>query len=118
MAMLVFDPHDPSHLHDGVPFDHLARVRREAPVCPTPRGAWYLSRFDLVETALRDVGTFRADLGALSGLAGVEDVPDEQLFLSEITEPRHGFCASCTTPPSARTGWPSSNPSSAPRAGR
>jgi cytochrome P450 len=91
MAMLVFDPHDPSHLHDGVPFDHLARVRREAPVCPTPRGAWYLSRFDLVETALRDVGTFRADLGALSGLAGVEDVPDEQLFLSEITEPRHGL---------------------------
>ena len=89
--MLVFDPHDPSHLHDGVPFDHLARVRREAPVCPTPRGAWYLSRFDLVETALRDVGTFRADLGALSGLAGVEDVPDEQLFLSEITEPRHGL---------------------------
>jgi len=89
--MLVFDPHDPSHLRDGVPFDHLARVRREAPVCPTPTGAWYLSRFALVEAALRDVGTFRADLGALSGLAGVEEVPDEQLFLSEIAEPRHGL---------------------------
>jgi cytochrome P450 len=89
--MLVFDPHDPSHLRDGVPFDHLARVRQEAPVCPTPSGAWYLSRFALVEEALRDVGTFRADLGALSGLAGVEEVPDEQLFLSEIAEPRHGL---------------------------
>ncbi len=87
---VVFDPHDPAHLTDGVPFDLLARVRREAPVCPTPRGAWYLSRFALVEAALKDVDTFRADLGALSGLRGVEDVPTDQLFLSEIGEPRHG----------------------------
>ena len=88
--MLSYDPHDPAHLVDGVPFDHLARVRAEQPVCPTPAGAWYLSRFADVEAALRDVETFRADLGALSGLAGVEEVPDEQLFLSEIGEPRHG----------------------------
>ncbi len=88
--MLSYDPHDPTHLVEGVPFDHLARVRAEQPVCPTPSGAWYLSRFADVEAALRDVETFRADLGALSGLAGVEDVPDEQLFLSEIGEPRHG----------------------------
>jgi cytochrome P450 len=44
----------------------------------------------LVEAALKDVDTFRADLGALSGLRGVEEVPDEQLFLSELQEPRHG----------------------------
>ena len=87
---VVFDPHDPAHLTDGVPFDLLARVRREAPVCPTPRGAWYLSRFALVEAALKDVDTFRADLGALSGLRGVEDVPTDELFLSEIGEPRAG----------------------------
>jgi hypothetical protein len=43
----------------------------------------------LVESALRDVETFRADLGALSGLAGVEEVPEDELFLSEIAEPRH-----------------------------
>src|SRR5688572_29025868 len=88
--MLTFDPHDPKHLVDGVPFDHLARVRREQPVCPTPAGAWYLSRFALVEAALKDVDTYRADLGALSGLEGVEQVPDEELFLSELLEPRHG----------------------------
>ena len=88
--MISFDPYDPAHLVDGVPFDHLARVRAEQPVCPTPRGAWYLSRFSEVEAALKDVDTFRADLGKLSGLDGVEDVPPEQLFLSEITEPRHG----------------------------
>ena len=88
--MLSFNPHDPAHLVDGVPFDVLARVRREAPVCPTPSGAWYLARYALVEAALKDVDVFRADLGALSGLSGVEDVPDDQLFLSEIGEPRHG----------------------------
>jgi len=88
--VLSFDPHDPAHGRDGVPFDHLALVRRDAPVCPTPSGAWYLSRYALVESALKDVDVFRADLGALSGLGGVEDVPDDELFLSEIGEPRHG----------------------------
>ena len=87
---ITFDPYDPQHLYDGVPFDHLARVRREQPVCPTPKGAWYLSRFDLVEGALKDIDTFRADLSAYSGLNGVEEVPDEQLFLSELQEPTHG----------------------------
>ena len=89
--MLSFDPHDPAHGRDGVPFDHLALVRRDARrCCPTPSGAWYLSRYALVESALKDVDVFRADLGALSGLGGVEDVPDDELFLSEIGEPRHG----------------------------
>lgn len=87
---ITFDPYDPQHLYDGVPFDHLARVRHERPVCPTPNGAWYLSRFDLVEGALKDIDTFRADLSAYSGLNGVEEVPNEELFLSELQEPTHG----------------------------
>ncbi|MEO5840580.1 MAG: cytochrome P450 [Acidimicrobiales bacterium] len=87
---ITFDPHDPQHLYDGVPFDHLARVRLERPVCPTPKGAWYLSRFDLVEAALKDIETFRADLSAYSGLNSVDDVPNEELFLSELQEPTHG----------------------------
>ena len=90
VVTITFDPYDPQHLHDGVPFDHLARVRREQPVCPTPNGAWYLSLFDLVESALKDIDTFRADLSAYSGLSGVEDVPKEELFLSELQEPTHG----------------------------
>jgi cytochrome P450 len=88
--MLTYDPHDPALVVDGVPFDHLARIRAEQPVCPTPSGARYLSRYADVEAALKDVDTFRADLGVLSGLGGVEEVPDDELFLSEIDEPRHG----------------------------
>jgi cytochrome P450 len=88
-AAIMFNARDPEHASVGVPFDHLATVRREAPVCPSPHGAWYLSRFALVEEALRDVGTYRSDLGVLSGLGGVEDVPSEELFLSEITGLRH-----------------------------
>jgi cytochrome P450 len=87
---LSFDPYDPQHLIDGVPFAHLARVRHERPVCPTPKGAWYLSKFDMVEAALKDIDTYRADLSAYSGLNGVEEVPREQLFLSELQEPTHG----------------------------
>jgi cytochrome P450 len=90
LVTISFDPFDPQHLVDGVPFDHLARVRREQPVCPTPKGSWYLSRFDMVENALKDIATFRADLSAYSGLHGVEDVPRDELFLSELEEPTHG----------------------------
>jgi cytochrome P450 len=86
---ITFNARDPEHARVGVPFDHLATVRRQAPVCPSPHGAWYLSRFALVEEALRDVATYRSDLGVLSGLGGVEDVPPEQQFLSEITGERH-----------------------------
>lgn len=87
--MLTYDPNDPSQLTDGVPFEHLAQLRKEAPICPTPSGSWYLSRFTDVEASLRDVGAFRADLGRLSGVDGTEEVPSDQLFLSEVLDPRH-----------------------------
>ena len=88
--MLTFDPFDPEHLRTGVPFDLLARIRREQPVCPTPAGSWYLSRQADIDMALREVGGFRADLGPITGLPSVEAIPEDQLFLSEILEPRHG----------------------------
>lgn len=89
--MIEFDPHDPSFVEQGIPFDVLARIRREDPVYRTPRGAWYLSRYADVEAALKDVDTFRAELGPITGIeGGVETIPSDQLFLSEITEPRHG----------------------------
>lgn len=91
MTDIVFDPHDPSFVDDGVPFDVLARIRREQPVYRTPRGAWYLSRYVDVEGALKDVDTFRAELGPITGIeGGVDTIPHDELFLSEITEPRHG----------------------------
>jgi cytochrome P450 len=89
--MLSYDPHDPALLRDGVPFDHLARIRAEQPVCPTPSGAWYLSRAGDIAATLKDVDTFRADLGPITGLpGGIETIPEDQHFLSEIPEPRHG----------------------------
>jgi cytochrome P450 len=89
--MIDFDPHDPTFVEEGVPFDVLARIRRDEPVFKTPRGAWYLSRYEDIEAALKDVDTFRAELGPITGLpGGVETIPADQLFLSEITEPRHG----------------------------
>ncbi|MBK7950717.1 MAG: cytochrome P450 [Deltaproteobacteria bacterium] len=88
---LSFDPHDRRFVEDGVPFDVLARIRREQPVYRTPSGAWYLSRHADVEAALVDVDTFRAELGPITGIpAGCATIPEEQHFLSEIPEPRHG----------------------------
>src|SRR5690606_31793426 len=87
---IVFDPHDPAFVSEGVPFATLARIREEQPVLRTPDGAWYLSRFDDVAAALTDVDTFRADLGPITGIAaGIEAIPEEEHYLSEIPEPRH-----------------------------
>lgn len=85
-----FDPHDRRFVDDGVPFDRLARIRNESPVYRSPNGAWYLSRFEDVSAALTNVETFRADLGPITGLPdGIENIPAEQHYLSEIEEPRH-----------------------------
>ena len=89
--MIEFDPHDPTFVDEGVPFDVMARIRSEEPVFRTPRGAWYLSRYEDIEAALKDVETFRAELGPITGIPeGVETIPSDQHFLSEIPEPRHG----------------------------
>jgi cytochrome P450 len=86
-----FDPHDRSFVENGVPFDVLARIRSEQPVYRTPSGAWYLSRHADVEAALVAVDTFRAELGPITGIpAGCATIPEDQHFLSEIPEPRHG----------------------------
>jgi cytochrome P450 len=87
--LVTFDPHDPAHA-SGLPFDVLQEIRRRHSVYRTPAGQWYLAGQDAIYEALRDVATFRTDLAPTSGLAGIEEVPDEQLFLSEIAEPRHG----------------------------
>ncbi len=84
-----FDPHDPAFVTDGVPFDVLARIRREEPVYRTASGGWFLSRHDDVAAALKDVATFRADLAVMARL-DLENIPDDELFLSELLEPRHG----------------------------
>ena len=86
---LSYNPHTPTFLIEGVPFEHLAQLRKECPVAPTPNGAWYLSRKDDIEEVLKDVETFYADLGPMTGLPGVEVIPQDQWFLSEIPEPRH-----------------------------
>ena len=87
---MEFDSRDPTHEIDGVPFDTLAHIRSTEPVCPTPAGGWYLSRRVEIDTALKEVETFVADLAPMAGLPGTEAVPPEELFLSEIPEPRHG----------------------------
>jgi cytochrome P450 len=88
-SVTTYDPNDPRQFTDGVSFDRLAQLRREVPVCPTPSGSWYVARYEDVEASLRNVGTFRADLGRMSGVDWIEAVPSDQLFLSEISGPRH-----------------------------
>lgn len=88
--MLTFDPYDPEHLVEGVPFDQLEHIREQGGVARTPQGGWYVARRDDVEATLKDVDTYVADLARMSGLDGIEDVPAEQHFLSEIPEPLHG----------------------------
>ena len=51
----VFDPDDPAHLQEGVPFDELAELRRKSPIARTPAGAWFLSRRQEIDQILMDV---------------------------------------------------------------
>ncbi len=77
----TFDPL--AHL-DDVPYDTLAELRTGCPVARTPTG-WYLTKFDEVLAATKDVETFVSSFRD----AGVV-VPEEEKLLSEIAEPRHG----------------------------
>jgi len=85
-----FEPRDPQQAVDGVPFDTLAKIRAEEPVYRTPSQGWFLSRREEIMTCLQEVTTFVADLSPMSGLTSYRQVPDEELFLSEIEEPKHG----------------------------
>ena len=77
-----FDPLDPDapEYRDG-----LAALRADDPVHRCPSGAWFLSRFEDCLAASRDVHTFNASFRE----PGVV-VPDEEQFVNEIPEPRHG----------------------------
>jgi cytochrome P450 len=77
-----FDPLDTTAfgLHEG-----LARLRADAPVSRCPNQVWFLARYDDVLAATKDVETFRASFRE----PGVV-VPDEEQFVNEIPEPRHG----------------------------
>lgn len=75
---------DPFAYPEEVPHDTLAELRSECPVARTPTG-WYLTKFDHVLAATRDVGTFVSsfrDPGVV--------IPEEEKLISEIAEPRHG----------------------------
>lgn len=86
---MKFDARDPQHAIDGMPFDELAKIRAEEPVCESS-GGWFLSRRKEILPCLEDVDTFVADLSTISGIPSWRDIAPEELFLSEIAEPRHG----------------------------
>ena len=75
---------DPFAYPEEVPHDTLAELRSECPVARTPTG-WYLTKFDHVLAATKDVETFVSsfrDPGVV--------VREEEKLISEIAEPRHG----------------------------
>ena len=77
-----FDPLDTTN---GIPWEGYARLRAEAPVSRTPSGAIFLALQDDVLAATRAVDVFRANFRE----PGVV-VPDDEMLISEIPEPRHG----------------------------
>ena len=78
----AFDPLDPEApgYRSG-----LAGLRAHDPVSRCPSGAWFLARFDDCLAASKAVHTFNASFRE----PGVV-VPDEEQFVNEIPEPRHG----------------------------
>jgi cytochrome P450 len=72
---LVATPDDPE----------MVRLRTDEVVVRNQNGVWFLSRFDDVLAATKDIGRFNASFRE----PGVV-VPDEEQFINEIPEPRHG----------------------------
>jgi len=78
-----FDPLDTTA---GIPYAGYSRLRREAPVSRAPSGAVFLALQADVVAAAKEVDVFRANFRE----PGVV-VPDEEMLISEIPEPRHGL---------------------------
>ena len=83
---MAYEPgFDPLDISQGIPHEGYRRLRAELPISRTPSGAWFLARQADVLAAANDVHTFRSsfrDPGVV--------VPDEEMLISEIPEPRHG----------------------------
>ena len=79
---------DPFAYPEEVPIDELAELRSECPVARTPTG-WYLTKFDHVLAATKDVETFVSsfrDPGVV--------VPEEESL--RIDSPAHMLIRDCT----------------------
>ncbi len=83
--MDTFDPNDAKYDREGLPEAFLAEVRRTGGTCPVPGGGIFVGRYEQVEAIFADPLTFHATLN-FSG----EPVSDDDLYLPEIEEPRHG----------------------------
>ena len=77
---MSFDP-----LLTGPDDAEMVQLRAGAGVVQNPNGVWFLARYDDVLAATKDVDTFNASFRE----PGVV-VPDEEQFINEIAEPRHG----------------------------
>lgn len=76
--------YDPFQSTSEVPHELFAELRRSCPVAQTPTG-WYLAKQADVLEAAKHVDVFVSSFRA-PGVA----VPEEEQFLNEIHEPRHG----------------------------
>ncbi len=83
--MLDFDPNDVRWNREGLPEDFLDEIRRRGGIYRLPRGGTFLGRYDQVAAVFQDPLTYHATLN----FAG-EPVSEEDLYLPEIDEPRHG----------------------------
>jgi cytochrome P450 len=93
--LLAVDLLDHDLFADHEPWEAFDLLQREAPVYfhpePGGRGFWALTKYDDVQSVLRDPKTFSSEVG---GAATIEDLPDDVLaarrnFL-EYDPPRHG----------------------------
>lgn len=81
MSTVEFDPFASTA---EVPHEVFAEMRRSCPVARTPSG-WYLANYDDVVEATKHLDRFVSSFRE----PGVV-VPDEEQFINEIHEPRHG----------------------------
>ncbi len=77
--------YDPVADAEAVPHDDLTRLRAESPVWRSASGMWVVTRAEDVQACFKDVTSY-TDSFREPGVV----VPDEEQFVNEIPEPRHG----------------------------
>jgi cytochrome P450 len=83
--MLEYNPLQPAAVGGGMPAELFRDIRRAGGVCRNPEGGWYAGAHQDVLGVVQDVESFLP----VMNFSGAE-IPDDELFLPEIPEPRHG----------------------------
>lgn len=81
----IYNPFEPGYIEN--PYPRLRELRETDPVHHSPAGFWLLTRYEDMNTALRDTDRFSVDHRKATGSAGQENVTAERIPVILFRDP-------------------------------